>query len=129
MSQRERGSLTAALAKRTLAKAQELAPAAMAESLVLGQPAIQPLALPEISPQDQPTRQLESQPDIQPIILPPSLLKRKAKKRPRIAWTFKIPPELHQELSEVAEHNELPMAEIVIEAITLHLKNFPHPKV
>jgi hypothetical protein len=54
-------------------------------------------------------------------------LKRKEKKRPRIAWTFKIPPELHEELASVAEHNDLPMAEIVIEAITLHLKNFPHP--
>jgi hypothetical protein len=128
MSQRERGSLTAALAKRPLAKAQELAPAALAESLLLGGSTIQPQAQPEAPPPVPQPVQPDIQPDIQPIVLPPSLLKRKEKKRPRIAWTFKIPPELHQELSEVAEHNDLPMAEIVIEAITLHLKNFPHPQ-
>jgi len=123
MSQRERSSLTAALAKRPLGKAQELASAAAAESLVLGQPA----DTPPVAPVSQPMGQPGILPTIQPTVLPQSLLKRKEKQRPRIAWTFKIPPELHQELSEVAEHNDLPMSEIVIEAISLHLKNFPHP--
>lgn len=128
MSQRERSSLTAALAKRPLAKAEERAPAEVAESLVLGgQPAVQSAVVPAELHAAQPAEQRAVEPEIQPVILPPSLLKRREKKRPRIAWTFKIPPELHEELSTVAEHNELPMAEIVIEAITLHLRNFPHP--
>ena len=128
MSQRERSSLTAALAKRPLAKAEERAPAEVAESLVLGgQPAVQSAVAPVELHAAQPAAQRAVEPEIQPMILPPSLLKRREKKRPRIAWTFKIPPELHEELSTVAEHNELPMAEIVIEAITLHLRNFPHP--
>jgi predicted DNA-binding protein len=147
MSQRERSSLTAALAKRPLAKAAERAPTAVAESLLLGDspatltrssgqpavPAIQPTSQPTVVPTSQPTvepmEQRYDQPTIQPVILPPSLLRRKEKRRPRVAWTFKIPPELHEELAAVAEHNDLPMAEIVIEAITLHLKNFPHPEM
>lgn len=116
MSQRERSSLTAAFTKRPLVKAEERGPAALAESLLLGsQPPVEPAIEPNIEP------------PIQPIVLPPSLLKRKQKKRPRIAWTFKIDPALHEELSAVADFNEIPMAEIVNEAITLHLKNFPHP--
>lgn len=143
MSQRERSSLTAALAKRPLGKAEERAPAAVAEALLLGdtratlarqgtQHSEQPLGQPEVKPTIQPSVEPAvypaEQPIVQPVVLPPSLLKRKEKRRPRIAWTFKIPPELHEELAAVSEHNDLPMAEIVIEAITLHLRNFPHPQ-
>ena len=143
MSQRERSSLTAALAKRPLGKAEERAPAAVAELLLLGdtpatlarqgtQHSEQPLGQPEVKPTIQPSVEPAvypaEQPIVQPVVLPPSLLKRKEKRRPRIAWTFKIPPELHEELAAVSEHNDLPMAEIVIEAITLHLRNFPHPQ-
>ena len=151
MSQHQRSSLTAALAKRPLGKAAERASSTVAESLLLGdgpstparqdvqhpagsaviypeQHSGQPEAKPTIQRSVEPGRQPIVQPMVQPVILPPSLLKRKERRRPRVAWTFKIPPELHEELSAVAEHNDLPMAEIVIEAITLHLKNFPHPQ-
>ena len=63
---------------------------------------------------------------VQFAVLSPSLLK--ARKKPvKIAWTFKIPLELHQELTTVAAHNGLTMSDIVIEAIQFHLPNFPHP--
>jgi hypothetical protein len=39
-----------------------------------------------------------------------------------------MPAALHQELSEVAAYNSLAMSDIVLEAIRLHLNNFPHPK-
>jgi hypothetical protein len=58
---------------------------------------------------------------------PSSLLLRK-KKDPKIAWTFKMPFSLHEELSAVAAHNGLSMTDIVIEAVQLHLPNFPHSK-
>lgn len=64
---------------------------------------------------------------IQPTIQSPSRLQPK-KKEIRIAWTFKIPHELHQELSAVASYNDLTMSDIVIEAIQLHLPHFPHPE-
>jgi hypothetical protein len=147
MSQHERSSLTAALAKRPLGKAEERAPAAVAESLLLGdtaptlarlgpqqseqplgQPEVKQTVQPSVEPEVSPIGQPIVQPIVQPVVLPASLLKRKEKRRPRIAWTFKIPPELHEELAAVSEHNDLPMAEIVIEAITLHLRNFPHPQ-
>ena len=64
--------------------------------------------------------------EVQLTVLSSSLLKAK-KKQIKIAWTFKIPHALHQELSAVASYNELTMSDIVIEAIQFHLPNFPHP--
>ena len=65
--------------------------------------------------------------NVQPVVLSSTLLKPK-KKQIKVAWTFKMPMELHRELSEVAEHNQLSMSDIVLEALRFHLPNFPHPR-
>jgi hypothetical protein len=45
----------------------------------------------------------------------------------RSALIVRLDPALHRELEEVARFNRLTMNDITIEAIELHLKNFPHP--
>jgi hypothetical protein len=57
----------------------------------------------------------------------PSKLLTNKKKDPKIAWTFKMPYQLHQELSAVAAYNGLSMTDIVVEALERHLVHFPHP--
>ena len=45
----------------------------------------------------------------------------------RSALIVRLNPALHRELEEVARFNRLTMNDIAIEAIELHLRNFPHP--
>jgi hypothetical protein len=51
--------------------------------------------------------------------------------KPKIVTTLlavRVPLELHERLKTVAHYNHLNMTDIVIEAIGLHLQNFPQPK-
>jgi hypothetical protein len=45
----------------------------------------------------------------------------------RSALIVRLSPALHRELEEVARFNRLTMNDIAIEALELHLRNFPHP--
>ena len=104
-----------------LAVAAQAAPQSAASAPAREHPT--PVAIP---PDVQQTVPADSPMTVQSAVLSPSLLK--ARKKPvKIAWTFKIPLELHQELTSVASHNGLTMSDIVIEAIQFHLPNFPHP--
>ncbi|MCC6538195.1 MAG: hypothetical protein IT162_11620 [Bryobacterales bacterium] len=106
-----------------------LAMAAAAASSAAIAPATAPAAAPPPPPPTQaskPSVRTDSHTAVQSPVLPTSLLKAK-KKDIKIAWTFKIPHALHQELAAVAHHNGLTMSDIVIEAIQFHLPNFPHP--
>jgi hypothetical protein len=76
----------------------------------------------------------DSYPASQPAIPPASTHapQHGTKLRPRervarSALIVRLNPALHRELEEVARFNRLTMNDIVIEAIELHLRNFPHP--
>ena len=124
MSERDRPSLTGLAIKRPLPdRGKPLSSMGEAEAALLGETPPPPPVKPVAPIASQPT----IQPTIQQQVLSPTLLK--AKRKPiKIAWTFKIPHDLHQELSAVASHNGLTMSDIVIEAIQFHLPNFPHPR-
>ena len=138
MPERERPSLSGLSIKRPLPeRGKPVVSFDAAESALLGDtppsspspPVAAPIA-PEPVAASQPVIHIdvpvESHTTVQLAVLSPSLLK--ARKKPiKIAWTFKIPLELHQELTAVATHNRLTMSDIVIEAIQFHLPNFPHP--
>ena len=131
MSERDRPSLTSLAMKRPLPeRGKPLISMGEAEAALLGEtpppsPAAKTAAAPATAvPIVGPST---IQPTIPPSILSPSLLRARTKPI-RIAWTFKIPHELHQELSNVAAYNGLTMSDIVIEAIQFHLPNFPHPR-
>ena len=108
-----------------------------AENALLGAAAVATPA-PELAPSS--TREQYTpavQPDIQPAVQPPvlplgphtRLVPRNA--RPRIVtfpYTVRIPLDLHERLKAVAMHNNLSMTDIVIEALELHLPDFPQPK-
>lgn len=156
MSERDRPSLTSLAIKRPLPdRGRPVVSIEDAESALLGteqpKPAAAPapppmtmaaaatsaVATPSVSapPPPPPTAppaaakpavRADSHTAVQSPVLPTSLLKAK-KKDIKIAWTFKIPHALHQELAAVAHHNGLTMSDIVIEAIQFHLPNFPHP--
>ncbi len=141
MSERDRPSLTGLAIKRPLAeRGRPVVSIDEAESALLGEPTVVvPAALPAtpihaVPVAVQPPLLKEVQPEVpsasytevQSNVLSSTLLKAK-KKQIKIAWTFKIPHALHQELSAVAAHNDLTMSDIVIEAIQFHLPNFPHP--
>ena len=143
MSERDRPSLSGLAIKRPLAeRGRPVVSIDEAESALLGvEPALAPAAnaastspihaVPADVQPDVPSAVLtEAQrvdhTEVQLTVLSSSLLKAK-KKQIKIAWTFKIPHALHQELSAVASYNELTMSDIVIEAIQFHLPNFPHP--
>jgi hypothetical protein len=56
----------------------------------------------------------------------------KTRLKPRIrtarsALLVRLDPGLHRRLDEVARYNRLTMNDIAVEAIELHLKNFPQP--
>jgi hypothetical protein len=54
----------------------------------------------------------------------------KLKPRERVARSaliVRLDPALHRRLEQVARFNRLTMNDIAIEAIELHLRNFPHP--
>jgi len=123
MPERDRPSLTGLSIKRPLPeRGKPVVPIDAAESALFGGEA----AAPEESTQKVHTSgQSEGLSTIHSPVLSPSLLKAK-KKEIKIAWTFKIPYALHEELAAVASHNGLTMSEIVIEAIQFHLPNFPH---
>ncbi len=139
MPERERPSLTGLSIKRPLPeRGKPVVSIDDAESALLGEtPASRPTPPPAaatIVPESTPASQsvvhfdvpAESHTTVQFAVLSPTLLK--ARKKPvKIAWTFKIPLELHHELTAVATHNGLTMSDIVIEAIQFHLPNFPHP--
>jgi hypothetical protein len=143
MSERERPSLSGLAMKRVLpergkpvvsleqAEAALLGVAGQAPKIIVDeQPPPPAEALPHISQPVQPIAipNIHSTvPDnVQPGVLSSSLLKPK-RKQIKVAWTFKMPMELHRELSEVAEYNRLSMSDIVLEALRFHLPNFPHP--
>ena len=145
MSERERPSLTGLAIKRPLLdRGKPVVSFDEAETALLGENVSVPDPAPAQAPAraaaaatpkavreaDLPATQLASplsvQPTVQSTVLSPSLLKAR-RKEIKIAWTFKIPHALHQELSAVAAHNSLTMSDIVIEAIRFHLPNFPHP--
>jgi hypothetical protein len=131
MPERDRPSLTGLAIKRPLPeRGKPLISLGEAEAALLGGPQPGAPAAAATAAVRAPVVPQTIQPDIPPTVqspvLSPSLLK--ARKRPiKIAWTFKIPHTLHQELSSVAAHNGLTMSDIVIEAIQFHLPNFPHP--
>jgi hypothetical protein len=107
MSERQRASLTQL--KRPLPdRGSPIVPLDQAAATFLT-PESRPAAAPEPTPQV------------------PSKLLMHQKKDPKIAWTFKMPYKLHQELSAVAAYNELSMTDIVVEALERHLVHFPHP--
>ena len=59
---------------------------------------------------------------------PQSVTKLRPRERvARSALIVRLNPALHRELEEVARYNRLTMNDIAIEAIQLHLRNFPHP--
>jgi predicted HicB family RNase H-like nuclease len=61
---------------------------------------------------------------------PSSVRATKLRPRERVARSaliIRLNPALHRELEEVARFNRLTMNDIAIEAIELHLRNFPHP--
>jgi hypothetical protein len=61
---------------------------------------------------------------------PSALRATKLRPRERVARSaliIRLNPALHRELEEVARFNRLTMNDIAIEAIELHLRNFPHP--
>lgn len=66
---------------------------------------------------------------------PPAFLGPKTRLVPKTAkprmvtslLAIRIPLELHERLRAVAHHNRLNMTDIVIEAVELHLQNFPRP--
>jgi hypothetical protein len=125
MSERNRPSLSGLSIKRPLPdRGKPVVSIDAAESALLGDP---PAPVPsEVQPEAHIEVPVESHATIQLPVLSPTLLKAKQKEI-KIAWTFKIPHSLHQELSAVATHNGLTMSDIVIEAIQFHLPNFPHP--
>lgn len=139
MPERERPSLSGLSIKRPLPEhGKPVIPIDAAESALLGDtpppsPVPPPTAAPTIPEPDVASQPVvpfnvpvESHTTVQLGVLSPTLLK--ARKKPvKIAWTFKIPLELHRELTTVATHNGLTMSDIVIEAIQFHLPNFPHP--
>jgi hypothetical protein len=58
----------------------------------------------------------------------PRLSRLKPRERvARSALIVRLDPALHRELETVARFNRLTMNDIAIEAIELHLRNFPHP--
>ena len=140
MPERERPSLTGLAIKRPLVeRGKPVVPFDEAETALLGEsvsaPAIARAAAAATAPRAVPEAVLPAaRPDspstvlttVQSPVLSPSLLKAR-RKEIKIAWTFKIPHALHQELSAVAAYNSLTMSDIVIEAIRFHLPNFPHP--
>lgn len=142
MSERERPSLAGlAIKKPLLDRGKPVVSLDAAESTLLGEaPAAVPAApaaaatprpspTPAPPPAEPPVRAAAPPPvhtAVQSTVLSPSRLQPK-KKEIKIAWTFKIPYALHQELAAVAAHNDLTMSDIVIEAIQLHLPNFAHP--
>jgi hypothetical protein len=129
MPERERPSLSGLSIKRPLPdRGKPVVSIDAAESALLGdaQPAV-PVTVPvEVHPEGHVEVPVPSHTKVQLPVLSPTLLKAKQKEI-KIAWTFKIPHTLHQELSAVAAHNGLTMSDIVIEAIQFHLPNFPHP--
>jgi hypothetical protein len=126
MPERDRPSLTGLSIKRPLPdRGKPVVPINEAESALLGD-GPRPVVPPVVPPATPPVIQEADHTEVQPGVLSPSLLKAK-KKEIKIAWTFKIPHALHQQLSAVAAHNGLTMSDIVIEAIQFHLPNFPHP--
>ena len=129
MPERERPSLSGLSIKRPLPdRGKPVVSIDQAESALLGDPPPVPeQPTPVVIPPDvQQTVLTDDHITVQSTVLSPSLLK--ARKKPvKIAWTFKIPLELHQQLTTVATHNGLTMSDIVIEAIQFHLPNFPHP--
>jgi len=154
MSERDRPSLTSLAIKRPLPdRGRPVVPLEDAESALLGTEAPKPAATaarpplpiamaaaaaataapvvtapppPPVPTAVKPSVRADSHTTVQLPVLPTSLLKAK-KKDIKIAWTFKIPHALHQELAAAAHHNGLTMSDIVIEAIQFHLPNFPHP--
>lgn len=135
MSERDRPSLAGlAIKKPLLDRGKPVVSLDAAESSLLGDiqppaPVVEPPPPPPAPAAEIPVRAATPPPvhtAVQPAVLSPSRLQPK-KKEIRIAWTFKIPHELHQELAAVAAHNDLTMSDIVIEAIQLHLPNFAHP--
>jgi hypothetical protein len=65
-------------------------------------------------------------PIVQPTVLPDNTLKKK-RKEPRMAWTMKIPLEVHRELRDVCEFNDYSMSDVVIEALRRFLPSLEHP--
>jgi hypothetical protein len=58
----------------------------------------------------------------------PAVTKLRPRERvARSALIIRLNPALHRELEEVARFNRLTMNDIAIEAIEMHLRNFPHP--
>ena len=126
MPERERPSLSGLSIKRPLPdRGKPVVSFDEAETALLGETphaTVPPVGPPEVHL----TVPDKGHSTIQLPVLSPSLLKAR-RKEIKIAWTFEIPHELHQELSAVASHNGLTMSDIVIEAIQFHLPNFPHP--
>lgn len=147
MSERDRPSLTGlAIKKPLLERGKPVVSLDAAESSLLGEPTPPPppvqaaaaaaAAPPKpAAPAPEPVAAPPAKPPVpqsvhtavQSTVLSLSRLQPK-KKEIKIAWTFKIPYALHQELAAVAAHNDLTMSDIVIEAIQLHLPNFAHPR-
>ena len=60
----------------------------------------------------------------------PDSLRTRLKPKERVARSaliVRLDPALHRRLEAVARHNRLTMNDIAIEAIELHLRDFPHP--
>jgi hypothetical protein len=65
--------------------------------------------------------------DSPPLSSQPATKLRPRERVARSALIIRLNPALHRELEEVARYNRLTMNDIAIEAIQLHLRNFPHP--
>jgi hypothetical protein len=65
-------------------------------------------------------------PVVSPAVPPSTLLKRKHKEF-LVSWSVKLPASLKAELEGVSRFNEIPMSEIVVEALRRRLGDYEHP--
>ena len=66
-------------------------------------------------------------PDSEPAIIIPKTRLKPRERVARSALIVRLDPALHRRLEATARYNRLTMNDIAIEAIELHLQNFPQP--
>jgi len=66
-------------------------------------------------------------PTVVPPAVPQSTLLPRKHKEILTSWSIKLPLSLKAELEGVSRYNEIPMSEIVVEALRRHLPDYEHP--
>ena len=121
----------AAALMRRQSPAQEAAPPAVQAEAPSMVPVVVPLAVPSAVPSVVEQLAPEAVPPMVPEAVPLSVplggpVSRKHRE-PLVAWSVKLPAGLKTELETVSRFNEIPMSEILVEALRRHLPQYEHP--